>query len=213
LVVVDQFEELFTLCDDKAERAEFIELLLSARKPESRIRVVISVRADFYGRCAEHRELTEALREANLLIGAMSREELREAIVKPAMAAGLIVERDLSARIVSEVFDQPGALPLMSHALLETWRRRRGRVLTLAQYEAAGGVSGAIARTAERIHLGLSATQATHARRLLLRLINPGEGAEDTRRPATLTELNPDGSTGISLVLDQLAPRPPPHAA
>ncbi|MEU0804571.1 hypothetical protein [Streptomyces sp. NPDC005970] len=199
-LVVDQFEEVFTLCQDPAERAGFIERLLSARDESSRLRVVIGVRADFLGRCAEHRELTAALRGATLLVGPMGRAELREAIVKPAAADGLIVERTLTARIVEEVVDEPGGLPLMSHALLETWRRRRSRALTVESYEAAGGVHGAIALTAERVYGELSEEQAEAARRIMLRLITPGEGAQDTRRPVDREELGlgPDAPPGTA---------------
>lgn len=205
LMVVDQFEEVFTLCRDPGERAEFIDLLLAARHPESRIRVVVAVRADFYGRCAEHRELAESLRDANLLVGPMNREELREAIVQPALAAGLIVERALTARLVEEAADEVGGLPLMSHALRETWRRRQGKMLTLDGYEAAGGVHGAIAHTAEQVYTRLSPAQAEVARRILLRLVNPGEQAQDTRRPADRAELDLDGSADVALVLEHLA--------
>ncbi|WP_162467120.1 helix-turn-helix domain-containing protein [Streptomyces cavernae] len=206
-VVVDQFEEAFTLCQDAEERDRFIDLLLSAVRPDSRLRVVIAVRADFYGRCADHRALADALRVANLLVGPMSTDELREAIVKPAAADGLVLERALTARIIADVDRQPGALPMMSHALLETWRRRRGKTLTLDGYEAVGGVHGAIAGTAEEVYTRLSPDQAALARRLLLRLITPGEGAQDTRRPAHRTELADEGgeSADTALVLDQLA--------
>ncbi|WP_086860962.1 WD40 repeat domain-containing protein, partial [Streptomyces milbemycinicus] len=209
-LVVDQFEEVFTLCQDPAERAGFIERLLSAQDEDSRLRVVIGVRADFFGRCAEHRELTAALRGATLLVGTMGRAELREAIVKPAAAEGLIVERALTARIVEEVVDEPGGLPLMSHALLETWRRRRSRALTVEAYEAAGGVHGAIALTAERVYGELSERQAEAARRIMLRLITPGEGAQDTRRPVDREELGLGSGSGsgdgadTALVLERL---------
>ncbi|NUP37123.1 MAG: DNA-binding protein [Streptomyces sp.] len=207
-LVIDQFEEVFTLCQDPAERAGFIERLLSAQDEDSRLRVVIGVRADFFGRCAEHRELTAALRGATLLVGTMGRAELREAIVKPAAAEGLIVERALTARIVEEVVDEPGGLPLMSHALLETWRRRRSRALTVEAYEAAGGVHGAIALTAERVYGELSERQAEAARRIMLRLITPGEGAQDTRRPVDREELGldsgSDDAADTALVLERL---------
>src|SRR5581483_2849275 len=114
---------------DPAERARFIDLLLAALEPERRLRVVIAVRADFYERCAQNRGLAAALREAHLVVGPMHPAELREAVVKPAAAVGLLVERELTARIIDEVVDQPGALPMLSHALLETWYRRRGRTL------------------------------------------------------------------------------------
>ncbi|MFJ9647625.1 hypothetical protein [Streptomyces sp. NPDC101206] len=197
-IVVDQFEEVFTLCHDPAERAAFIDLLLGAQEPAARVRVVVAVRADFYGRCAEQRRLADALREAHVLLGPMTAAEMREAIVGPATVDGLIVERALTARIIGEAAGEPGALPLMSHALLETWRRRKGRTLTVAAYEAAGGMHGAIANTAERVYARLAPPQAVLARRIMLRLITPGEGVEDTRRPVHRAELDlvePDGPT------------------
>ncbi|MCK7627977.1 WD40 repeat domain-containing protein [Streptomyces sp. RS10V-4] len=209
VVVVDQFEELFTLCSDPAERAAFLDLLVKAVEPENRLRVVIAVRADFLSRCADHRPLAAALTDATFLLGPMGPAELRDAIVKPAAAAGLIVERTLTARIVEDVAEEPGGLPLMSHALLETWRRRRGRTLTLAAYEAAGGVHGALTRTAEELYTRLSPERADVARRILLRLITPGEGAQDTSRPAEHAELQVLSAAGQSAdtasVLEQLA--------
>ncbi|MFJ3309535.1 hypothetical protein ACIPSA_42160 [Streptomyces sp. NPDC086549] len=188
-LIVDQFEELYTLCTDPAERREFIDRLLAATDAASRLRVVIAVRADFLGRCAEHPALTAALQDGTVLAGPMSRDELREAIVKPAQAAGLIVERSLTARLIEEVSDEPGALPLLSHVLLETWYRRNGRALTEAAYEAAGGLQGAIARTAEDAFGKLTPVQADLARHMLLRLITPGDGTPDTRRPTERAEL------------------------
>ncbi|MEU6772161.1 helix-turn-helix domain-containing protein [Streptomyces sp. NPDC046759] len=209
LVVVDQFEELFTLCSDPAERAAFLDLLVKAVEPESRLRVVIAVRADFFSRCAEHRPLAAALTDATFLLGPMGPAELREAIVKPAATAGLIVERTLTARILEDVADEPGGLPLMSHALLETWRRRKGRTLTLAAYDLAGGVHGALTHTAEELYTRFSPEEAEVARRILLRLITPGEGAQDTSRPAEHAELQALGATGrltdTASVLEELA--------
>ncbi|WP_283133245.1 helix-turn-helix domain-containing protein [Rhizohabitans arisaemae] len=202
LVIVDQFEEVFTLCPDQDERTRFIDLLLT---PESGIRVVLAVRADFYGRCAEHRKLAEALRDANLLVGPMDREELRDAILRPAMAEGLTVERTLTAEIIADVADEPGALPLMSHALRETWRRRRGRLLTLETYRDIGRVHGAISHTAEILYGRLTPEQAKAARRILLRLITPGGAAGDTRRPASRTELDPGRDADTSRIIELLA--------
>ncbi|MDX2549037.1 helix-turn-helix domain-containing protein [Streptomyces sp. WI04-05B] len=204
-VVVDQFEEIYTLCRDRAERARFIDLLLAAQEPGSRLRVVVAVRADFYGRCAEHRGLVDALRDVQLLVAPMTRAELREAVVKPAAAAGLLVERALTARLVEEVVDQPGALPMLSHALLETWRRRRGRTLTMTSYESAGGVHGAIATTAEHVYGQLSPAQARTARQMLLRLIEPGQGAADTRRPVERAELEEWSDPEVPAVVEELA--------
>ncbi|MGQ4404095.1 hypothetical protein ACN6K4_005700 [Streptomyces hayashii] len=204
-VVVDQFEEAFTLCRDREERARFIELLLTARDPGSRLRVLIAVRADFYARCGDHRGLADALKGAGLLVGPMTADELREAVVKPAQEVGLLVERELTARIVEEVLDEPGGLPMLSHALLETWRRRKGRMLTLAAYQAAGGVSGAIAASAEEAYGRLTEAQTAAARRLLLRMVEPGQGTPDTRRPLTLTEQEEWASPEVPAVVERLA--------
>ncbi|GAA2652917.1 hypothetical protein [Streptomyces vastus] len=203
-LIVDQFEELYTLCRDPDERAAFIDRLLTAQDPGKRLRVMIAVRADFYGRCLEHRGLTAILRDASLPVGAMNSDELKEAVVKPATARGLIVERELTARILDEVDGEPGGLPLMSHALLETWHRRRGKALTLTAYDGAGGVHGAIAHTAEAAYRQLDPGQATLARRILLRLITPGEGAQDTRRPIDRAELDLGDPIATTAVLERL---------
>jgi WD40 repeat protein len=203
-VVVDQFEEVFTLCRDPRERSRFIDLLLAARAPESKLRVLIALRADFYARCAEHRDLAEAVSGAGLLLGPMTADELREAVVGPAQAAGYLVERSLTARLVEEVLDEPGGLPMLSHVLLETWRRRKGRMLTLAGYQAADGVRGAIAATAEKVYGGLSQAQARTARHLMLRMVEPGQGSPDTRRPLTRTELNAWADPDVPLVVERL---------
>ncbi|WP_327302305.1 DNA-binding protein [Streptomyces sp. NBC_01298] len=212
-LIVDQFEEVFTLCADPEEREDFLAALLAARRPASRIRVVLGVRADFYANCLAHPALAEAARAATLPVGPLTAEEMRGAIVRPAAAAGLTVERALTARLVEEVTREPGSLPLLSHALLETWRRRRGRTLTLAGHEAAGGLRGALAQTAEGVYAELGPDRAPVARRLLLSLItpgdgSPGDGAPDTRRPVPRDTLVPPDSPEAGeagAVLDRLA--------
>ncbi|MFF3817441.1 WD40 repeat domain-containing protein [Streptomyces bluensis] len=203
-LIVDQFEELYTLGADPADRDTFIDRLVAATDADSRLRVVIAVRADFLGRCAEHPGLTAALQDATLLAGPMSRAELREAIVRPAAADGLIVERALTDRLLDEVEGAPGGLPLMSHALLETWRHRSGRVLNDAAYEAAGGLHGAVVRTAEQAYGELTALQAGLARRILLRLVAPGDGTPDTRRPTEHGELDFGSPADTRVVLERL---------
>ena len=203
-VVVDQFEEIFTLCRDPHERSRFVDLLLAARDPESRLRVLVAVRADFYARCAEHRGLADALRGAALLLGPMAADELRKAVVGPAQAVGCLVERTLTARLIDEVQGEPGGLPMLSHALLETWRRRKGRTLTLDAYEAAGGVRGAIAASAEKVYGDLSPEQADTARHLMLRMVEPGQGTPDTRRPLTRAELGEWAAPHATVVVERL---------
>ncbi|MFD7408509.1 WD40 repeat domain-containing protein [Streptomyces sp. NPDC059866] len=203
-LIVDQFEELYTLGADPADRDTFIDRLVAATDADSRLRVVIAVRADFLGRCAEHPGLTAALQDATLLAGPMSRAELRETIVRPAAAAGLIVERSLTDRLLDEVEDAPGGLPLMSHALLETWRHRSGRVLTESAYVAAGELHGAVVRTAEQVYGELTASQAELVRRILLRLVAPGDGTPDTRRPTEHAELDFGSPADTRVVLERL---------
>ncbi|MFI1480357.1 hypothetical protein [Streptomyces sp. NPDC020747] len=195
LLVVDQFEEVFSLCHDPAERATFLDQLLAARDPDSRLRVILAVRADFYGRCAEHGPLAEALSDANLLVGPMQPDRLREAIVRPATIARLVVERALTARIVADVGGEPGGLPLMAHALHEVWRRRSGKTLTEAAYDAIGGVRGAVAHTAEEVHGTFTPAEVAATRALLLRMVSPGDGTSDTRRPVDRAELAADAAT------------------
>ncbi|MFF1379297.1 hypothetical protein [Streptomyces sp. NPDC058308] len=202
-LVVDQFEEVFTLAHDSSERGEFIARLLAARHPENRLRVLLGVRADFYARCLEHPELAAVIRESSLPVPPMSSSELHEVIVKPAAGVGLLVERALTAHLIEEVGQEPGALPLLSHVLLETWRRRRGHTLTMEAYEAAGGLHGAIAQTAETVYTQLPAPQAATARGILLRLITPGDGTPDTSRPVDRNEIDPSPAT--ELVLERLA--------
>lgn len=192
VLVVDQFEEIFTACRDSTERGQFIAALVAAVTAEdTRTRVVLGVRADFYGRCAEHPDLVDVLRDSQLLVGPMQPEQLRAAITAPASVAGLAVEATLVSTMVTEVVGRSGALPLMAHALVETWRRRHGTMLTLASYRAAGGVEGAVAQTAERTYAGLSGEQQTATRDILLRLTALGEGTEDTRRRVPAGELDP----------------------
>ncbi|MFD9948702.1 hypothetical protein ACFWYW_37740 [Nonomuraea sp. NPDC059023] len=199
LIIVDQFEEVFTLCRDPGERARFIDLLVGAADGH---RVVIGVRADFYGHCLAEPRLLEVLRRAHVPIGPMLVEELRQAVVRPAADAGCLVEGALAARIVADAAGQNGVLPLVSHVLLETWRRRRGLTLTLAAYEAAGGIDGAIAQSAERVYTQLPPDRRRLARRLFLRLTVLGEGAQDTKRRVRRRRLGEDAATAE--VLEQL---------
>lgn len=195
LLVVDQFEEVFTLCRDPAERHEFIRAVLTAA--DGRCRVVLGVRADFYAHCTDSPELVDALRDAQVAVGPMSTEELRRAVAKPAADAGYTIEQALLVTVVSQANGAAAVLPLLSHALLETWRRRRGNALTLHGFQAAGGIAGALAQTAESVYAGFPPPRRAAAKGLLLRLTALGEGTEDTRRRVTHAEL--DGADPVVL--------------
>ncbi len=182
---MDQLEELFTLCQDDGERAAFLgNLMYAATIPGGRTVVVAAMRADFYARLAEHPELRSLVAAQQVLLGPLDARGLRRAIEQPAQRAGLELEPGLTRRILTDVADRPGTLPLMEHLLLEVWQRRRGRTLTLEAYAASGGVEGALARRANAIYGGMSPERQAVARRVLLRLTQPGEGTEDTRRRA-----------------------------
>ncbi|MEV5431952.1 XRE family transcriptional regulator [Streptomyces sp. NPDC052701] len=205
LLVVDQFEEVFTLCRDGGERARFIQALVTAARAEgSRCRVVLGVRADFYPHCTRHRELLEACGGAQVAVGPLTTDELRRAITGPAVRAGCTLEGALLAELVVHAHGQVGVLPLLSHALLETWRRRRGNTLTLTGFQAAGGIEGALARTAESVYTGLSASGRRAAKEVFLRLCALGEGTEDTKRRIARDEVDGSGPD-TAVVLERLA--------
>ncbi|MFC8077827.1 XRE family transcriptional regulator [Streptomyces sp. NPDC057307] len=202
--LIDQFEETFTLCSDPGERAAFISALVSAAQaPNSRCRVVLAVRADFYVHCTHHPDLVDALRDAQITVGPMTTDELRRAIVQPARHAGLTVEAALLATLTAQAHGRVGVLPLLSHALLETWRRRRGNALTLAGFEAAGGFEGSLAQTAEVAYSTLNPPQRQLARQIFVRLTALGEGTEDTKRQISRAEL--DSTPDTTIVLERVA--------
>jgi len=191
LLVVDQFEEVFTLSDDAFEREAFVDNLLAATAaPETPLCVVMALRADFYAHCAQHARLREMVAQHQEYVGAMSGTELRRAVEGPAEHGGWTLEPGLVNVLLRDVGEEPGVLPLLSHALLETWQRRRGRRLTLAGYAAAGGVQGAIAQTAESVFAQrLRGAQQPIVRRIFVELTELGEGTQDTRRRRAVPEL------------------------
>ncbi|GIH65215.1 nSTAND1 domain-containing NTPase [Microbispora siamensis] len=212
LLVVDQFEEIFTLCADDGERRRFVEAVLGVAlgtEPDAgrRAVLVLGVRADFLAHLTQHPALVEALGgEAQMLVGPVSSPDLQEIVVRPAARAGLTVEPDLLATVLADAAEEPGSLPLVSHALLETWRNATGPRLTLAAYQAAGGVRGAIAQSAERVFGEFAPAERQAARRIFLRLTALGDGTEDTRRPISRTELVGVADPGVTArVLDRLA--------
>jgi WD40 repeat protein/DNA-binding SARP family transcriptional activator len=190
VIAVDQFEELFTACHDEAERAAFAGALIAAvRDPRRRALVLIAMRADFYGRCASYPELWRMLGAAHVTIGPMRRDELRRAILLPAQRAGLRVDDALVDALVGDVAGEPGALPLLSTALLELWQQRDGARLAFPAYDRAGGVHGAVARLAERVYGELTPDEQPVARTLLERLAGMGDEGQAVRRRLPLAEL------------------------
>jgi WD40 repeat protein len=208
VVVVDQFEELFTACGDGRERAGFVAELLGLLEPGSApARVILAVRADYLGWCAQYQELASRVADGAVLVGPMSDEEVRRAVEGPARYAGLEVEPDLLDAVVEDVRGRPGGLPLLSTALLDTWERRRGRALTHAGYLAAGGVSGALARLADSAYARLAPAEQEAARRILVRLADTGEAGRPVRRRVPLAEVAAPGDKAARRALDVLVAR------
>ncbi|MGH8931043.1 MAG: AAA family ATPase, partial [Egibacteraceae bacterium] len=207
LLVVDQFEETFTLCHDDHERRQFIHSLVSLVDDHGRsATVVLVIRADFYSRCAEYPQLVCALNDNQILVGPMARPDLRRAITGPAAHAGLVLEPGLVETVLADLDDEPGALPLLSHALFATWQQRQGHTLTVAAYREAGGVRQAIARTADAVYRNLDPGEQRVVEEMFLRLTSLDGGTADTRRRVRRDELLADeDAAGVDQLLDQLA--------
>jgi WD40 repeat protein/DNA-binding SARP family transcriptional activator len=204
LLFVDQFEELFTLCQSEGERKSFINNLLRAAQVGS-ASVVIALRADFYAACAPYENLRKTLSQNQEYIGPMNAGELRRAIEEPARANGWLFEPGLVDLLLHDIgadgdqSPEPGALPLLSHALLETWHRRSGRMLTLAGYAESGRIHEAITKTAETVFAQFSLEEQSIARNIFLRLTELGEGTQETRRRVLLSEILPPSESASLL--------------
>ncbi|CAM5507370.1 hypothetical protein SAURM35S_06700 [Streptomyces aurantiogriseus] len=196
LLIVDQLEETFSLCEDTAERTAFLDALCAVPL------AVLAVRADFVDHCLTHPGLVSALHHP-VALGGMSRGELAETVRGPAELAGLSLEPGLVDVLLHDLdpgghgYD-PGALPLLSHALLATWQQRTGKRLTIAGYHRTGGIRGAVAETAERTYLDLSGADRAAARRLMLRLVQVGDEGADTRRRTDRNHLGADEERALA---------------
>ena len=204
LLVLDQFEELFTLVDDEERRVRFLALLAATAGSESRVRVVLTLRADFYDRPLRYPGFSELVERGTIAVHPLTGDELRRAVVEPAHRAGLSVEDGLVAEMVADVQGEPGALPLLQYALSELYERRDERTLTLESYQEIGGISGALARRADELFLSLAEDAQATVRRLFTRLVALGEGAEDTRRRVLRSEVDAisGGQKTIGEVID-----------
>jgi DNA-binding SARP family transcriptional activator/WD40 repeat protein/energy-coupling factor transporter ATP-binding protein EcfA2 len=192
VLAVDQGEEVFNLCDDLEERRTFLERLAeeSRRRP-----VLVTVRGDRLAQVTEHAGFSRLVEGGLHLVGALDEPGLRQAIERPAEQAGLVIEHGLVDLLVHEVRDDPGALPLLSHALLETWQRREGNTLTVDGYRASGGIHGAVAQSAEQLYAHIEPEQRRQLRDLVLRLVSLGAEGEAvrTRVPRRLVAPAHDG--------------------
>ncbi|MCH8877853.1 MAG: hypothetical protein IIA89_13710, partial [Chloroflexi bacterium] len=192
LLVADQFEELYTLCLDPERQRKFVDALLEpSQAPQNRPNVVVALtlRADFLGQALNYRPFADALQGADLKLGPMTEKELERAIKLPARRQGVAFEPGLVDRILADLAQEPGRLPLLQFALTAMWEQRDGPLLTHVGYRDIGGVSGALAHHAEQVYTSLDPEDQHLARSVLTQLVRPGEGTEDTRRLATREQL------------------------
>ncbi|MBX2825748.1 MAG: protein kinase [Gammaproteobacteria bacterium] len=206
LIVIDQFEEIFTHASATRRTVFLRELSRLTEATNSNVRLIIVVRADFYAECAKEPWLASRITHNQVLVGPMTTQELRRAVSEPARRAGFFLERGLVEAIIEQAGSEAGSLPLVAHSLVETWVRRNGNTLTLDGFIAAGGVAGAISQTADATYdhqLDQDGRKAT--RRLMLRLVTPGSGAPDTRRVLARDELLADTEdTSFEQIVDVL---------
>jgi WD40 repeat protein len=201
LLVIDQFEELFTAVTDEVERATFVDFLT---EPRAGLKVLVAVRADHYERCAAFPRLARLLGADQVLVGPIAADDIAAIIRHPAERVGLRVEPELVEALVADLGIEPGGLPLLSTALLELWEARDGGRLTLAAYRASGGVRGAVARLAEATFGRLDAAQQLIARAVFLRLAGEGEAGSIVRRRVRLDELDVDENRDIAVTVGNL---------
>lgn len=205
LLIADQFEELYTLCQEDKIRHSFLDILLDSLgnihslipQHQSPLVFVATMRADFLGNALSYSRFADLLQNPDTL-GAMNRDQLLQVIGEPAKRLGVTFADELVKRILDDVENEPGNLPLLEFALTLLWKRRTGKQLTHAAYEAIGKVQGALASHADEKYGKLSSTQPSEQiQRIFIQLVRPGEGTEDTRRLATKAEL---GEASWSLV-------------
>ncbi|HSF76051.1 MAG TPA: WD40 repeat domain-containing protein, partial [Microcoleus sp.] len=201
LLIADQFEELYTLCNDEKIRRSFIEKLLASfpasNSQLSSAVLVATMRTDFLGNALSYRPFADLLQNADIKLGAMNREELSEVIETPADKLGVKFADGLVKRILEDVENEPGNLPLLEFALTELWKRRKGKELSHTAYEEIGEVQGALTTYANAQYQLLNPSEQKQVQRIFIQLVRPGEGAEDTRRMALKAEL---GEQSWSLV-------------
>ncbi len=206
LIIADQFEELYTLCPDADTRQRFLDVLLDTVEEDkaSSSCLVITLRADFLSQASLYRPFADALQGTTKLIGPMTREELAQAIEKPAQLQGIQFEKKLVSRILDDLGEEEGSLPLLEFALTELWQYQQQRILTHISYEEIGQATGALSAHADQVYQRLTAAEQEQARRIFVQLVAPGTGTEDTRRLASREELTADWNLVAKLASERL---------
>ncbi|MEH2340043.1 nSTAND1 domain-containing NTPase [Nostoc sp.] len=192
VLVIDQFEEAFTQCQDITKRQQFFECVLSAlQRDDNKLCLIITMRADFLGKCLEQEYggLAKKIQEHLVTVTPMNREELETAIIKPAEYMNLAVEPELVSQMIADVENSPGSLPLLQYTLTELWQQRTEERLTLTMYSKLGGVRGTLQTRATEVYESLSLEEQQATKRIFLELTQLGEGTDDTRRQVVQRDL------------------------
>ncbi len=215
LLLIDQFEEIFTLVEDKAEARAFLRgLYMAVTEPHSLLRVIIALRADFYNNLLETPDISRLVQDRTEVVIPLTVEELERAVLRPAEQAGVRMQPELVAAIIADMVKQPGALPLLQYALSEIFEKHTGNQLTLESYQHIGGLQSVIEQRAEETFKQLSPEGKSAARQVLLRLVALGEGAgvnglpaPDTRRRALSAELEAVASPSLPTSSEGILPK------
>jgi|GEM_PF-2689922 len=205
LLFVDQFEELYTQCLDKEEQQRFIDTLLLAVNQKS-ITLVFTLRADFYGYVLSYRPFSDALQQfKHSPLGLMSRDELKTAIEQPSQKLGVQLQTHLAERILDDVGQEPGNLPLLEFALTQLWHKQKNNELTHQAYDEIGGVKQALVKHTEKIYNKLTEAQQQKAQHIFLSLVRLGETTEDTKRVANREEVGSQNWDLVTYLADSQA--------
>ncbi|MDY7013683.1 MAG: caspase family protein, partial [Cyanobacteriota bacterium] len=210
VLVVDQFEEVFALCREERERQAFFEVLLGAvERLQGKLRLVVAIRADFLGKCAEktYAGLTKAIDGNLVTVLPMNEDELREAIANPAQQVGVEIDRELVKQMIADVMGSPGNLPLMQYTLTQLWDEKKLNRLMLIDYTRLGGVRKALENHADAVYKSLSEQEKKIAKGIFLELTRLGEGTEHTRRQVRRQDLvhSPQLREVVERVVQKLA--------
>ena len=210
VIVIDQFEEVFTLCEDVVKREKFLSCLLeAAEKLKEKLCLILSMRADFLGKCVEreYSGLANKIKENIIFVTPMNREQFREAIAKPAQEVKLGVEEALIEQMLKDINDSPGGLPLLEYTLEQLWKKRSNNQLKHSTYTVIGGIEGTLDRRADEVYEKFSEEEKQIAKMIFLNLTQLQEGTEDTRRRVNKAELVTEKypETTLEKVIQKLA--------
>jgi len=205
LLIINQFEEIYSLCEDVKVREFFLQQLLDALRKLPNFKIVITLRADFIQEAISYRPLADALQYADIKVSPMNRKELKEAIILPAQLMGVSLEKGLVDRLLNDVGDEPSNLALLEFTLTQLWEKRHDQTLTYQAYEEIGGLKQALSNYADQIYNELSTEEKKVAQQIFIVLVRVNEESEPSRRQVNKQDLLNFSQYEATLVLDKLA--------